>query len=407
LSEKKFDVLIAGAGPAGTSAAISLEKSGLSVGLFDKGKFPRDKICGDALSVDVVNQLKILSPELSVSFDQLSSKIPSYGVQIFSPDGNHIDIPFVHNQEKRSGYVCPRLDFDNLLMQHARNLSNVSIFEEHNINAVESRKDQIRLETNHGSFSAPLIVGADGAHSVVSKNLVGEKPDKDHYSAGLRVYYEGVSGFHSENFIELHFFRDILPGYLWIFPLPENKANVGIGMLSSVVSKKKVNLKETLHKLLCTDTRFKERFKNAQPMEAVKGFGLPLGSKKRRLSGERFLLTGDAASLIDPFTGEGVANAIRSGRVAAGHILKCFEKNDFSKSFNLRYDEEIYRRMWKELRLSRALQQLCKYPWLFNFVVRKANESHYVHQILIDAMAHIDKKKTLTQPGFYYRLLFK
>jgi hypothetical protein len=63
--------------------------------------------------------------------------------------------------------------------------------------------------------------------------------------------------------------------------------------------------------------------------------------------------------------------------------------------------------MWKELRLSRALQQLCKHPWLFNFVVRKANESHYVHQVLIDAMAHIDKKKTLTQPGFYYRLLFK
>ena len=406
MADRKFDVLIVGAGPAGVATAIALGNSGLSVGLLDKAKFPRDKTCGDALSLDVLNQLRILSPALSDAFEQFASKVSSFGVKIVGPDGNHLDIPFVHNQQKRPGYVCSRMDFDNLLVQHLADYPTVKLFEEHTVNGVENLNDQICVHTNDGSFSSPIVVGADGAHSIVAKELTNLRPDKDHYSAGLRVYCEGVSGFHPENFIELYFFQHILPGYLWIFPLPDNNANVGIGMLSSAVSKKKVNLKAALHELLSTHPALEKRFKNARPKETVKGYGLPLGSKKRPLSGERFLLAGDAASLIDPFSGEGIANAIRSGRVAASHIIKCFEQHNFSKSFNAQYDKEIYRRMWKELRLSRTLQQLCKYPWLFNFVVRKANQNEQVHQLLVDALAHVDKKKSLVGPGFYYRLLF-
>ena len=406
MSDRKFDVLIVGAGPAGAATAIALGNSGLSVGLLDKAKFPRDKTCGDALSVDVVNQLRILSPALSDAFEQFIPKVSSYGVKIFAPDGNHLDIPFVHNQQKRPGFVCSRLDFDNLLLQHLTAYPNVKLFEEHIVNRVENVGDQICVHTNHGAFSAPIVVGADGAHSIVAKELSNLRPDKDHYSAGLRVYCEGVSDFHPENFIELYFFQNILPGYLWIFPLPDNNANVGIGMLSSAVSKKKVNLKAVLHELLSTHPALAKRLKNARPKETVKGYGLPLGSKKRSLSGERFLLAGDAASLIDPFSGEGIANAIRSGRVAASHILKCFEQHNFSKSFNTQYDKEIYRRMWNELRLSRTLQQLCKYPWLFNFVVRKAKQNEHVHQLLVDALAHVDKKKSLGGLGFYWRLFF-
>jgi menaquinone-9 beta-reductase len=407
LSLRNFDVLIVGAGPAGAATAIALGNSGLSVGLLDKAKFPRDKTCGDALSVDVVNQLRILSPALSDAFEQFASKVASFGVKIVAPDGNHLDIPFVHNQQKRPGYVCSRLDFDNLLVQHLAAYPNVTHFEEHTVTRVENVSDKVCVQTHDGSFSAPIVVGADGAHSIVAKELSNLRPEKDHYSAGLRIYCEGVIDFHPENFIELYFFQHILPGYLWIFPLPDNNANVGIGMLSSAVSKKKVNLKAVLRELLSTHPVLEKRFRNARPIEKVKGYGLPLGSKKRSLSGERFLLTGDAASLIDPFSGEGIANAIRSGRVAASHILKCFEQHNFSKSFNNQYDKEIYDRMWNELRLSRTLQQLCKYPWLFNFVVRKARQNKHVHQLLVDALAHGEKKKSLGRPGFYFRLIFR
>lgn len=405
---KKFDVVIVGGGPAGASCAIKLASSGLSIALLDKAFFPRDKTCGDALSVDVINQLSMLSKTLSDEFFSLSNKIPSYGVKIFSPNHRHVDIPFIYKNEKSCGYISPRIDFDNVLFQHVKQYSNIEVFENCTVNNVVEKNNRVHVETTQGDFEGEIVVGADGAHSIVNKLLGKVKVEKEHYSAGLRIYYEGVTSFHEEHFIELHFFKDILPGYLWIFPLADNKANVGIGMLSSEVSKKKVNLKETLKKLLQTHPHLKDRFKNARPLETVKGYGLPLGSKKRNISGERFLLTGDAAALIDPFSGEGIANAIRSGRVAAEHVVKCFAEQNFSAEFNKAYDKEIYHRMWKEFKISRTLQILTSYPLLFNFVINRANNSKYLQKFLIEALASVEKKKKLlTKPGFYYRMLFK
>ncbi len=408
MADKIFDVIIVGAGPAGSACAIELAKSGLHIALLDKATFPRDKTCGDALSVDVINQLRKLSDTLAEQFETLENKIPSYGVKIFSPDHNHIDIPFIYKNVKSCGYISPRIHFDNLLFQHAKQYSNIPIYENCVVTNVTISNNEAVLQTSQGIFSAKMIVGADGAHSVISKSLGDIKVEKEHYSAGLRVYYENVSGFHNEGYIELHFFKDILPGYLWIFPLAGNKANVGIGMLSSEVSKKKINLKEILQNLLKTHSHLKERFKDAKPLETIKGYGLPLGSKKRDLSGERFLLAGDAAALIDPFSGEGIANAIRSGRVAGEQIINCFENNNFSGTFNKAYDREIYRRMWKEFKISRTLQQLVRYPVLFNFVIKKAGQSKYLQNFLIEALANVEKKKKiLFKPAFYFRMFFK
>lgn len=408
MADKTFDVIIAGAGPAGTSGAIKLAQSGLYVALIDKATFPRDKTCGDALSVDVINQLGMLSETLAAEFETLENKIASYGVKIFSPDHNFIDIPFIYKNSKSCGFLSPRLCFDDLLLKHAKQYSNIEIIENCLVTGVSINDDKAVLQTSQGIFTGKIVVGADGAHSIISKCLGDIKVEKEHYSAGLRVYYEGVSGFHDEGFIELHFFKDILPGYLWIFPLADNKANVGIGMLSSAVSQKKVNLKETLQNLLKTHPHLAERFKNAKPLETIKGYGLPLGSKKRNLSGERFLLAGDAAALIDPFSGEGIANAIRSGRVAAEHITACFKQKDFSAAFNKAYDKEIYRRMSKEFKISKTLQRVVRYPVLFNFAVKKARQSKYLQKFLIDALADAEKKKgILFKPAFYYRMLFK
>ena len=400
-------MLIIGSGPAGAACAIALAKSGLSVAILDKAVFPRDKICGDALSVDVVNQLSLLPGDLSSRFHGLDSKVSSYGVRIFAPSHQYIDIPFIHKGEEKCGYLCPRFDFDQLMVEELKQFENVKTFEDCLVERVDKNETEVLAHTNQGIFSAKIIAGADGAQSVVARQLGSFKPDRQHYSAGLRIYYEGITSFQESRFIELHFFRDVLPGYLWIFPLANNRANVGIGMLSSVVSKKRINLKTVLKALIENNPHLNERFQNAKPLEVAKGYGLPLGSKKRKISGDRFLLLGDAASLIDPFTGEGIGNAIRSGRVAADHIVEAFKTNDFSRSFNTAYDDEIYRRMWSELRMSRALQNLCRYPRLFNTVVRKANKSRYIHDVLIDALAHSKKKRALLHPSFYYHLLFK
>lgn len=390
---KKFDVVIVGAGPAGCSAAIKLSGSGLNVALVDKATFPRDKTCGDALSVDVVNQLAMLSETLAKDFEELTEKIASYGVRIYSPNYKYVDIPFIHKGKKSFGFISPRLHFDNFLFQHVKQITNITVLENCTVTKTEYSDSRVLITTDKENFTAELLIASDGAHSIVQKNLSDINVEKEHYSAGLRVYYEGVTSFHEENFIELLFFKGILPGYLWIFPLPDNKANVGIGMLSSAVSKKKVNLKTTLQNLIKTHPQLKERFKNATPLETIKGYGLPLGSKKRNISGERFLLTGDAAALIDPFSGEGIANAIRSGRVAAEHAIKCFEEKNFSAVYNKAYDKEIYRRMWNEFKISTTLQKITNYPRIFNFVINRVNNSKRLQGFLIEALANVEQKK--------------
>lgn len=406
-SKGKYDVLIVGAGPAGAACALSLAGAGLRVALLDKASFPRDKICGDALSADVAAQLPMLSKALSDKFSGQETKVASYGVRLYSPDLTRIDIPFAGKDKLTNGYVLPRKEFDDLLFQEVRAKNNCTVLENCFVTDVRITDDGIEAVTRSGPLYARMIVGADGANSVVARLAGTKKVHRKHHSAGLRVYFENVAGFHHRNHIELYFFKKILPGYLWVFPMGEGRANVGIGMLSSVVSAKKINLRRTLEELIGEHPILSDRFAEARPLESVKGHGLPLGAVKRRLSGDHFLLTGDAAALIDPFTGEGIGNAIRSGRVAAAHIEECFRTQNFSASFNRAYDNEIYRRMGKEFRLGYALQHLCRISWLFNLVVRKAGRSQYWHQFLSDALTDIDVKMRFVNPGFYYRLLFK
>lgn len=403
----KFDVLIVGAGPAGISCALMLRQSGLKVALLEKSSFPRDKTCGDALSLDIVTQLPMLAPEILKEFQALMTKVPSYGVKIISPKGHQVELPFYKNGEKKCGYICERFVFDNFLFDQLSKEPGIEIFQRTTVTNLFFGSDEVVAETDKGNFSAKIVVGADGAYSIVNKKTKTISVDKEHYSAGLRQYFENVTGFHKENFIELHFFPELLPGYLWIFPLPNGKANVGLGVLSSSVSAKKMNLTEIFHKLIYHHPTLKMRFENAKPLETVKGFGLPLGSKKRKLSGNRFILLGDAASLIDPFSGEGIGNAIRSGRVGADVVKKAVCENNFSEQFLSQYDKELYSRVWNELRVSKQLQNLSKKAWFFDFIVKRTQQSRHLRNFLMEALENVHKKKILTGPKFLYHLLFK
>ena len=197
----------------------------------------------------------------------------------------------------------------------------------------------------------------------------------------------------------------MLPGYFWIFPLPNGEANVGVGMLSDVARRKKVNLKNELQDIIHNDPIISERFKNATLIGTVDGYGLPLGSKQRVISGERYLLTGDAAFLIDPFTGEGIGNALYSGRIAANQAAKALEANDFSAAALAAYDKEVYRVMGPELRISHRLQKLVKYPWLFNLLVKISIRNKQVKELLSCMFYEVDLRKKLAQPSFYIKLL--
>ncbi|QTN38783.1 geranylgeranyl reductase family protein [Cryomorphaceae bacterium] len=400
-----YDILISGGGPAGAAAAIGLKGSGLNVILVDKSTFPRDKICGDALSPDVWNQLLQLNLPLE-NLKEFTHKVPSYGAKVSSPSGETVEFEFPETKTGLApGYISERIAFDEYMWRHACSSPNVESREGVAVKSASRKGSYWQVDTDHGSVNAKVLFIADGAQSSLAKSIGGASVERSHYCAGLRQYWKGVSGFHEKGFIELHFVDSVNPGYFWMFPLPNGHANVGIGMLSSKVAEKSVNLKKEMENIIQNHPDFRDRFKNAEPLENVKGWGLPIGSKKRKISGDHFLLLGDAASVIDPATGEGIGNAIRTGRVAA-ELLPDLIKKDKTQAGDLKaYDEEVYRRMWSELKWSRTLQKLLHYPWLINFVVRKSARNESVRRLVSGSLSEMDKRKNIYNPLFYLRIL--
>ena len=407
------DVLIAGAGPGGASTSVFLAKEKINHIIIDKAVFPRDKICGDAFSGKSVGILKRITPSWQDYFLADKNKaVISTGIQFTAPDNTSLDIPFLLKNTKEqipAGFVSKRIDFDNTLAglidnQYATFLTGTLLED------IEEIKDGLLVTIKqHGErkqIFTKMIVGAEGRGSIVAKKMAQHTMELAHYSAGIRAYYKNVSGMHEQNYIELHFLKELQPGYLWIFPLPNGTANVGVGMLSKSISLKKVNLKQLMLEAIKTHPTLKDRFVNATIEGPIDGWGLPLGSKKRKLSGNRFLLTGDAGSLIDPFTGEGIGNAMVSGLVASRVIKKAIDANDFSIHFLKQYDDELYTKLWTELKLSHYLQILSSKPRLFNFVVNKASRSKELKETISCMFENVDIRKKFMNPLFYLKILF-
>jgi flavin-dependent dehydrogenase len=118
------------------------------------------------------------------------------------------------------------------------------------------------------------------------------------------------------------------------------------------------------------------------------------------------MLCGDAAQLIDPFTGEGIGNAMLSGMHAAQQAAACIANNNFSASFMYQYDIRLYERLWNELLLSYRLQQLVNFPSMFNLVVRKANGNQMLRETISVMFEDLDARANLKKPSFYLKMLF-
>ncbi|MEM4295239.1 MAG: geranylgeranyl reductase family protein, partial [Candidatus Anstonellales archaeon] len=237
----EFDVLIAGAGPAGSSSALFLAKKGYNVAVFDKAKFPREKVCGDGLSGKTLKLLK----ELNIS--ELDKNIAMFadGVIFSSPNREILEVEIPKEKlNEVHGYVSRREDFDNVLFNEVK--KQCTAFENAKVlDIIKDKNDHVKglkvdINGQIKEVNANVVIGADGANSIVATKTNAEKIVDEHVFVAVRAYYENVDGM--KNKIELHFTEDVLPGYFWIFPLPNKKANVGIGMLLSDLKKTRKDL---------------------------------------------------------------------------------------------------------------------------------------------------------------------
>ena len=228
-----FDLVIVGAGPAGCTTALKLAGSGIKVALIDKAVLPADKTCGDALSGTVLQVLRRL-PDCYDEFLKLEPKNPSWGIRFAAPSGEFLDVPFILDRKPETpppGYLIKRKLFDGFLQQKVRDLTHFPVIDNFKAEQIIREKEFLIIKSEKGDLKCRIVMGADGALSTVGRILAKHPVNYKHYCFGVRTYFSGVTDLHPEHFIELHFLEELLPGYLWIFPLADGLANVGLGML--------------------------------------------------------------------------------------------------------------------------------------------------------------------------------
>lgn len=410
-----YDLIIVGGGPAGAAAALYAQRQGLATLLLDKQCFPRDKICGDALSgktVAILHELGLFAEVCNLPGASIARIVfGSPDARVASIDLSRYDLrdALTGRVLPMEGFVIRREVFDDFLFAKAR-AAAAHTLEGFAVRTLLRQGEQVcgvRGRTGDGTrleFRAPLVLGCDGFNSIVARKSGLYRREHRAWMVALRQYFEGVAGLSDQ--IELHFIDEVRPGYFWIFPLEGRRANVGIGMDYQDVKARNIDLKAALAAAVSSPA-FGARFCDARPLEAPVGWNLPVGSRRRPAHGNGLLLLGDAAGLIDPFTGEGIGNALYSARFAVETAVAARKAGDYSAGFLRRYEDRLWDALGSELKMSAKLHHLGRWPGLMNLVIGKAAKNAEVSDLICGMMANAVPRQVLANPLFYLRLLWK
>jgi geranylgeranyl reductase family protein len=324
------DVVVVGAGPAGSATATHLARHGLQVSLLEKSKFPREKVCGDGLTPRGTRQLIRLGIDTSKEAGWLHNK----GLRIYG--GAHpFELPWPDLADfPPYGLVRPRADLDDLLARQAV-AAGASLYELANVvePIIDSRSGRIvGVATKDGRrFTAPMIVAADGNSTRLSLAMGLNRRDDRPMGVAVRTYFSSPRhrDDHLESWLELWEGKPgksaLLPGYGWIFGVGDGTCNVGLGILNTSSAFGKTDYKDLLRRWL-DNTPENWGFRSQNMISPVRGAALPMGFNRQPHYERGLLLVGDAGGMINPFNGEGIAYAMESAEVAASAMAEAHDQ---------------------------------------------------------------------------------
>jgi menaquinone-9 beta-reductase len=337
------DVIISGGGPAGSAIAYHLAKAGLDVIVLEADKFPKDKVCGDGVSPIAINELDKMGITKSKIFKS-ANEITKVG--LFVKD-NHAIVDLALPEElPYHARIIPRLELDNSIYETAKKVgakykencrvTDYKIYDDKVV--VFAKQDQKTIQ-----FVAKIIVGADGSRSIVRRKLLKKDTDETYQLVGLRAYYDNVNG--PNDRMDVYFIGDNFPGIYWFFPEGKNGANIGLATLSKTFPTQQSQIKSLLTKHISENKDIKKRIGNGNLRNKIEGWPIMFYDAKKPVTGNRTLLVGEAAGLINPLSGDGIQYALLSARWATEIIVSCHAENDFSEKalsgYKKRLDDEL------------------------------------------------------------------
>ncbi len=323
------DVIVVGAGPAGSAAAFHCASAGLDVLLLEKSEFPRDKVCGDGLTPRAVAELV----RMGLPIREQDGWIRNRGLRVIG-GGHRLELEWPELSSYPSyGLAKSRMSLDHTLVDHAR-AAGAKLQERTNVTGAlrderSGRVVGVTAKTVDGAatYRAPIVIAADGVSARLATGMGLEKRMDRPMGVAVRTYFRTPR--HDDAWMESHLElwdgephrSNLMPGYGWIFALGDGTANVGLGSVASTAAATKVDYRALFAKWMANAPAEWE-FTPDNQVGSVRGAALPMGFNRGPLYGNGLMLVGDSAGMISPFNGEGIAYGLQAGRVAADAIAQ-------------------------------------------------------------------------------------
>ena len=389
--KESFEVAVVGAGPAGSIAALTLARAGVSVALLEKQQFPRDKVCGDVLMPDAIGLLR----ELRL-WEDVRTRGHSMGfARIFAPDATHVDLA-------GKFHTIQRTDLDLLLAKKATEAgaSLISGAEATDFKATTSAAPNAATlgyvkNGERKELQVRLALLACGAHAKTLGRF-GVSLRETPSAIAMRTYYRLRDDL-DDTRLFFWFERAVLPGYGWIFPLGNGVFNIGVGIFRDA-GQAGQNLRHVLNSFLTQCEAPREMIRGGTQLAPFKGAPLRTGLTGAKPSGDRLLVCGESIGSTYSMSGEGIGKAMETANVAAEHALDALSSGNLTARDLARYDDNLELRFRERFTSYRTGQYWLGRPAVCNFVFGSARTSPRMRSILEGIIAESRNPTDLLSP---------
>lgn len=379
--QKKYDVVIVGAGPAGATAATFLAKQGFDVALLDKATFPREKTCGDGLTPRAIGVLQ----EMNLLDKLLVEGCKMDEATVFAPNGTPVTTQMpIREDHPPIMLAIPRYKLDNFIVQRAVE-AGADLQQGVNIQTVETTETAVHVKGRLGG--KPIVVNgrmgliAVGASMGLLKRM-GILKKTPTLTLAARAYYENVQDLSGR--FEFYFEGIPLPGYGWVFPLSASTANIGAGIFEIRNQKRNKRTAQGVMKTFLEIPKMQHMLANAKQIGPIRGYPIRTDFATASTYTHNVLLAGEAAGLVNPLTGEGIDYALESGKIAAEHLGQMFAQNKFNEQQLQQYDQALRHHFQDQVRFCERIRDWYLHKPIINRLVRVAKKREQFRELFTD-----------------------